>query len=767
MDQITVVGRLSLTHELLTSLQSLGVVQIDPVTPEDGLDLKKYALSDDDRRKRDAWEAAVARAESLIAALEIEGVAAASKTDVPSDIGQLQAQLETIGREVDKLVAERAELRDEQEIILSYLPLYRDIAPTLAQLEDSHYLAGTALSTPLDRAEAVQSALANALGGNIVFGNRARGKEMLMIAAVMKRDLATLKSAISREGYAEITLPERYRNLGIAKAVHLMEERSQSLPDKLSAVQAALAKLAEQHGAKLKTMLHIAQNQQARYQKFDDLAAGRYGFALQGWVPSSESKKVADSLKKQFGDDIVIDMRQADEHHDVNVPVKLDNPSWIKPFEGLLSLFAPPKYGNFDPSWTLAVFFPLFFGIVVGDIGFGLLFALLALWMRRRGRKGKDLGLGPLGITIKAPALGPIAAVILWCAGWSMVFGFIYGEFFGNFLEHWPAGRPVFYVPGHAEHGGPTHAELPLRLDHLIASTTPLAIAEAPPMNSGVQSLYRVPGLADAANDAVSSEEPTAPAELEVTPEAAPSIAPEVEAPTDAAPAAAAHDEAGHDAAGSAAHHDEAQGHAQGLIPILLFRVERFGPLLLLSLGFGILQVLGGWGIRVYYGFKHHDMKHVYEGVGMIGGLLGLIVFAWGYVSGNVSPLVTAVLIAGLAVFLVGMVLSRVFLMLIELASNAGNILSYLRLFAVGLSAALVANLATDLGFAISGALPVVGPLLGIAVALSVHLIAIALTIIGHTLQPLRLNYVEFFTKFGFYDESGRPYQPFRLIGGK
>ena len=105
--------------------------------------------------------------------------------------------------------------------------------------------------------------------------------------------------------------------------------------------------------------------------------------------------------------------------------------------------------------------------------------------------------------------------------------------------------------------------------------------------------------------------------------------------------------------------------------------------------------------------------------------------------------------------------------MLIELVSNGGAILSYLRLFAVGLSAAIVANLATDLGWAIGGTLPIIGPLLGIVVGLAVHLIAMALTIIGHTLQPLRLHYVEFFTKFGFYDENGRPYKPFRLLGGK
>jgi len=106
-------------------------------------------------------------------------------------------------------------------------------------------------------------------------------------------------------------------------------------------------------------------------------------------------------------------------------------------------------------------------------------------------------------------------------------------------------------------------------------------------------------------------------------------------------------------------------------------------------------------------------------------------------------------------------------LMLIEIVSNGGNILSYLRIFAVGLAAALVAKLATQLGFALADSLPVIGPVLGILVGVFVHLLALVLKIIGYTLQPLRLQYVEFYTKFGFYEASGRPYQPFKLLGGK
>ena len=661
MDHLTVVGRRSAAHDLLVSLQSLGVVQVDPLETSEDVPLERLRLAETDQSQKDGWDRAVARSAGLLDALAVQRVKPAGRSEVPGKLDELTAALENVGKNVDALIAERGEIRDELDVVGTYLPVFRDLAPTLAQFDDSRYLFGTAFAVAADALDDALRALETDLDGNIAFSTRPRARDVLVVAVVLKQDAADLKAAVSRAGYAELTLPEQYTDLGVAKAAHTMEERSQTLPKRLETINAELAKLAAQNGPKLATMNMVALNHQSRFERLEDMAAGRYSFALQGWVPSEDRARVVEALTKQFGDDVVVEARHADDHHDYNVPVRLDNPGWVKPFEGLLALFAPPKYGNFDPSWTLAVFFPFFFGLVIGDIGFGILFALLALWMRRRGAAGKELDLGPLGVTINPGALRPISTVILWCAVWGIIFGFVFGEFFGNFLEHWPAANPVFYIPGEFHEGAAAH----------------------------------------------------------------------------------------------------------GLIPILIPRAVQYTPILLLSLGFGILQVLGGWTIRVIYGFKHHDMKHVWEGVGMIGGLVGLIVFATAYLMNNVTPLVTGILIAGFGVFFLGMILSRVFLMLIEIASNAGNILSYLRLFAVGLSAALVANLATDLGFAIGGTLPIIGPILGILVALAVHFIAITLTIIGHTLQPLRLNYVEFFTKFGFYDENGRAYAPFRLLGGK
>jgi V/A-type H+/Na+-transporting ATPase subunit I len=662
MDQLLLVGRKRGAQDVLVALQHLGVVQVDPIDPAHlglGVGLDRFQTSDALRAERSSWDRIALRATALLAALDVrDEVPAAAKTDLPLTPEDVAERVELVGGLVDSLVGERESLGEEIALIKTTLPIFRDVAATLGQLEASRYLHGAATIVASSALPEVRAALREAVGGRIAFEERPRGsKQVVLLLATHRSDAAVLRAALARVGLAELTLPERYRDLGVAKATHVMEERLAQHPKRLTAIGEELRKLALQHGPRLKAFAQMALNHRERLDRLGDLAEGRFSFALRGWVPSVDRPRVVEALTKQFAQDLVVQHRPADEHHDEGVPVRLENPGWARPFQGLLSLFAPPKYGNFDPTWTLAVFFPLFFGVIVGDIGFGLLFALLATALRVRGQRGKALSLGPLDMVIPAPALAPISTVMFWAAGWTIVWGYVYGEFFGTFLEYWPKAKPIFFTQLH--------------------------------------------------------------------------------------------------------------GSSNGWIEILLFRVEVFDPVIMIALAFGTLQILGGWVIRVIYGIRHHDMKHVYEGIGMFTGVASLVLFATAFLTDNLNPVLNGVVGVGFVVFLICVVLAKMPLMVIELVSNGGNILSYLRLFAVGLAAALVAKLATQLGFAVSDSLPVIGPVLGILVGLFVHLLALVLKVIGYTLQPLRLQYVEFYTKFGFYEAAGRPYQPFKTLGGK
>jgi len=90
----------------------------------------------------------------------------------------------------------------------------------------------------------------------------------------------------------------------------------------------------------------------------------------------------------------------------------------VKAFELLLSLLPPPRYGSIDPTPFLAGFFPLFFGFMLGDVGYGGLALALALLARAKGWGGET------GRKLTAIALASSLSAI--------VFGLLFGELFGD-----------------------------------------------------------------------------------------------------------------------------------------------------------------------------------------------------------------------------------------------------------------------------------------------------------------------------------------------
>ncbi len=82
-----------------------------------------------------------------------------------------------------------------------------------------------------------------------------------------------------------------------------------------------------------------------------------------------------------------------------------------------------PRYGTVDPTWMLFFFYPLFFGMIVGDLGYGLIMLGIVVWLRL---KFKDNPVVQLATSI----LGPAATAVC-------VFGVVYAEFFGDLLSHY------------------------------------------------------------------------------------------------------------------------------------------------------------------------------------------------------------------------------------------------------------------------------------------------------------------------------------------
>ncbi len=137
-------------------------------------------------------------------------------------------------------------------------------------------------------------------------------------------------------------------------------------------------------------------------------------FIVEGWIPENKFEKLKDILKKKFGDRINLDkIKYSDEE---SVPVEFKHPTPVKPFELLLELFEYPKTREIDPTFAIFITFPLFYGIMLGDIGYGLVILFASLFMKTK---------------FKTEGWKMILGILEYSSLYTIAFGFIDGEFFG------------------------------------------------------------------------------------------------------------------------------------------------------------------------------------------------------------------------------------------------------------------------------------------------------------------------------------------------
>ncbi len=139
-------------------------------------------------------------------------------------------------------------------------------------------------------------------------------------------------------------------------------------------------------------------------------------FVLSGWIPRDFLLATEERLKAKFGRDILMKCRLPGKDEWKDVPTSLKNRSVTAPFEVFLKLLRPPSYTGFDPTTAVAVFFPFFSGIMVGDIGYGIIVFLLSLSLKRA----------------KRPVLRDVGSILLIVSLWSVLWGAVWGEFFGD-----------------------------------------------------------------------------------------------------------------------------------------------------------------------------------------------------------------------------------------------------------------------------------------------------------------------------------------------
>ncbi len=225
----------------------------------------------------------------------------------------------------------------------------------------------------------------------------------------------------------------------IRRRVASLREQAKDISDALSAFSARWSPIYGRTRAWIDERLSLLGASAAAFQT-------EMCFFVFGWMPAYEVGPLRECLLRRFGGKVVLEEKEIREEDLDRVPVILRNPAYFRPFELFTGLLPLPRYTSYDPTPFVGIFFPLFFGMILGDAGYGAVFAAAGLLLLRRARgRGR---------------LGDAAKILVVCSAYSVVFGILYGEVFG-------------------EHGARALGLGPLYLDRRTAFMPTLAFALA------------------------------------------------------------------------------------------------------------------------------------------------------------------------------------------------------------------------------------------------------------------------------------------------
>jgi len=423
MSKVQVMGPRRLLSPALAFLQRQGV--LDLRTPPAATArmpgfLRAVAASEKERASGGALEEALTAAERLLSGLPPAPRQPEEPLPPPGGPDFL-ARLASLSAERHGLEQRVASLEEEQRLLGRYRPVLLALAPLTGELPRGGKARSIGLVLQRDgrTLAMLEGELRRITDGNCTVQSRAAGEQQLVVLATVPEERAKEASALLFEhGVEEVWLPARCAGQPLPEALRLLQSWEQELPAQVSAARDDLLRFSGRVRPALRRAIRRGGRRLAQLEALASVGETAHAFVITGWVPRARVPDLEHRLGRALAGHAALVAYPPEPGEEADVPVVLENRALLHPFERLLALVPPPAYGSIDPTPYLAIFFPLLFGLILGDAGFGLVGIAASLawrWRRWGGAAGRDY-----------------AAIALACSMSAVAFGLVFGEFFGD-----------------------------------------------------------------------------------------------------------------------------------------------------------------------------------------------------------------------------------------------------------------------------------------------------------------------------------------------
>lgn len=424
MAKVEIFGPKELLMDLLGLVRELGIFQVEPelrgFVPEgEGVRLRSLALDERMVAERLYYEELRLRIDELLACLP-PVPARRSYLDPPALLDAVAAGVEEHTALYGELFRKREALRKEAVELGRYTGFLTVLETLLEGVETKSGLDFIGV-TIRERGgvEHLTEALARLTEEQfeIVPAEAAEGKVIALIA-VPGGMAERVRRALSEAHVPELAFPAPFGALPFPEKVRRLRERLAEISRESASIDGELEQFARRWSAVYREVRDWLAGELALLRTTAYVHETGMCFFAHGWMPAAEVSGLDMRLNERFGGRVVVVEKLIREGELEQVPVALKNGPYFRPFELFARLLPLPRYTSYDPTPFIGVFFPLFFGMMLGDAGYGAVLLVAALFLERRYRGRK---------TVR-----DAARILLVSSLYAILFGLCYGEFFGE-----------------------------------------------------------------------------------------------------------------------------------------------------------------------------------------------------------------------------------------------------------------------------------------------------------------------------------------------
>lgn len=421
MKHLRLLGMESEREALLKTMQDLECVEISHIDGSEEA-LKTGLAKPDDRALLNAQEESRAYRAALAALDRFapekkglfrkrQGVSRASFFDEKNE-RQARAAAEAINADMRRLGEIESERTKNEALRASLAPWLAVDAPLDSTDGVLSLLFGTVGATVTDDA---LRALSDSLSGLLTWQQASSDKTLrYLLIACHKSVKEQALSALRELGFSTVS----FRGLcGTA------EENDKKLEAALAALESErreIERRVERFGGNRETLLEASDRAAIllrREEAKSRLIETDKVFLLEGWLPADRCTALEKALEPFT---CAVETREPAEDEYPQVPVQLRNNKLTRPLNMVTEMYSLPAYGTLDPNPLMAPFFILFYGIMMADMGYGLLMMIASVIIGKKYR--------PKGTS------GELFSLLGLCGLSTFIVGALTGGFFGDFL---------------------------------------------------------------------------------------------------------------------------------------------------------------------------------------------------------------------------------------------------------------------------------------------------------------------------------------------